>query len=956
MTREFTHWDAKLAARCGGQLGQVLSQLGAQEAAAAESSLSQTLFGGTVPPDLSALLATATRWSTLSPLADDMPLDGEAALLHPLSGARVPLFEHGGNANELAALAETHLKKVASGQPGGEYAARSAALALWRFAPDTSGSVADAWRLLPSDARMPVSSLWDQLDLTAAFAGAMFDDADDNPALLSISFGPVQGFIEQSRSTSDLWAGSHLLSRIAWEGMRVVCERLGPEAVLFPRLRGIPQVDLWLRDEMGVKGHWESLPWAKEKSDANPLFSAALPNRFLALVPASEAAVIADEVREAVRGWVRDTATQMLRHVLTKADVPDSPEHNCWQQLEEQLAEFPEVHWAAVPWKPLVGESDKGLDVAALRKAVTPFFGNSPHPYLDGETFRQLNTVGGAQSAPGLAYAALHDLVERVAAAAKSERLFEQTPQHGYRCSLSGEHEWLSLQAEELLLPPGKRVSTLWARFAEESPSLLRKGEHLCAQSMLKRLWPSHYLRELESKGLKLGRFVVSTHGMALTTSLEQWLHSPKRNGPDTSLLEELEGSDRIALPARLARQLHAEDSNTQVFMRSIGGYLDRLDDVIANARGRGEKAALNKLLNAESALRTTFGKAPEIYYALVLMDGDRMGAWLSGGDGTKVLSLAESYHPQAPSGLGDLASCQPLSPLRHMAISSALNGFSGQVAQHVVERCFKGKLLYAGGDDLMAMVAVDDLLPMMLTLRLVYSGRSIDTAAGSSVGELLGDLRGLTMGGGFVSVQDRRVAVMGELATASMGAVVAHHKAPLGKVLRELRQAEKDAKQAGRDAFSIRLLKRSGSPTKLTQPWFSSTEAAVEDGPMGLLLRLSKEMSQVDLSRRVKQLIYQWRSALPPVSAFSSEADYRSLISKNLLYQFKRQGGDGHIGTVIEPLAALVANHAWQLESAVDCIGKRSDADLLDAYLSIAEFLCRERRSGEQKRETAHV
>src|SRR5690625_6257283 len=49
-----------------------------------------------------------------------------------------------------------------------------------------------------------------------------------------------------ARTTSDLWAGSHLLSRLSWEAMRPLCEQLGPDAILFPRLRGIPQVDLWL--------------------------------------------------------------------------------------------------------------------------------------------------------------------------------------------------------------------------------------------------------------------------------------------------------------------------------------------------------------------------------------------------------------------------------------------------------------------------------------------------------------------------------------------------------------------------------------------------------------------------------------------------------------------------------------------------------------------------------------
>ena len=69
--------------------------------------------------------------------------------------------------------------------------------------------------------------------------------------------------------------------------MRVICERLGPDAILLPRLRGIPQVDVWLREECDLPRKWfDDCEWTKQKTDANPLFSAALPNRFVAVVPA----------------------------------------------------------------------------------------------------------------------------------------------------------------------------------------------------------------------------------------------------------------------------------------------------------------------------------------------------------------------------------------------------------------------------------------------------------------------------------------------------------------------------------------------------------------------------------------------------------------------------------------------------------------------------------------------
>ncbi|MBI4864961.1 MAG: type III-B CRISPR-associated protein Cas10/Cmr2, partial [Candidatus Riflebacteria bacterium] len=74
------------------------------------------------------------------------------------------------------------------------------------------------WQLLPADTRVPDHTIWDHLSLTSALAGALC--RGQKAALLSVSLGPVQGFIAQARTTSDLWAGSHLLSRLAWEAMR----------------------------------------------------------------------------------------------------------------------------------------------------------------------------------------------------------------------------------------------------------------------------------------------------------------------------------------------------------------------------------------------------------------------------------------------------------------------------------------------------------------------------------------------------------------------------------------------------------------------------------------------------------------------------------------------------------------------------------------------------------------
>ena len=103
---------------------------------------------------------------------------------------------------------------------------RKALLTLWRFGPELreeadNGKLGELWKLLPADTRIPDHSIWDHLDLVSAFAGAFAADPQGEAALLALSIGPVQSFIAAARKMEDLWAGSHLLERLAWQAMRV---------------------------------------------------------------------------------------------------------------------------------------------------------------------------------------------------------------------------------------------------------------------------------------------------------------------------------------------------------------------------------------------------------------------------------------------------------------------------------------------------------------------------------------------------------------------------------------------------------------------------------------------------------------------------------------------------------------------------------------------------------------
>lgn len=850
--------------------------------------------------------------------------------------------------------------------------ARRTALAFWRFGPELAikndaAQLGKLWGVLPADTRVPDHTIWNHLDLTSAFASAFALDPQHNPALLAMSFGPVQDFIAQARTTSDLWAGSHLLSRLAWEGLKVICEQLGPDAVIFPQLRGIPQVDWWLLKEMGLpEAYFAGADWLNQKTDANPLFAAALPNKLVAIVPAVLGAELAQKITVTVQTWVKEKATAALAELLKTAAIADVDNLSAHQQIAEQLQNFPEAHWALIPFAPLVRETGQGVDTKELETAQAPFRPVGDQGFLGKDAWKLLSKelhVDGARFYHpnlGVLYPALYEVLERMQAAAKTVRPFNQLQQTGYRCSLCGEREWLTgSDKEQLALPPGERQerNTLWTVIAERKPSWARKGEHLCAPCALKRLWPTLFVGEIEDLlDQDVRRYVMSTHTMALATSLWNWLKG--RTGK-TDLMDQqvgklagqLEGAtERTALPRKIADELHRGQYPAHV--RRITERLPAWLDTLREAKDSIDDEAFQGI---NGLIGKVIGQKPEAYYALIMLDGDKMGAWLS-GDENYSLAYQDTWHPQIRQIIastfqqGELKryahAKRPVSPARHIAISSALNSFALHLAPYIVETVCKGKLIYAGGDDVLAMVSVDDLLPALLLLRLVYSGLS--TEGWERLG--LEPLERLTSKRGHILLRNRLHRVMGQKATASAGAVIAHHSAPLGAVLRQLRDTEQQAKhRGGRDAFAIRVLKRSGGSVELISRWFGGLDPAqeLESTPIGMLLRLQRMLANPQLSRRVAYLAQEWLPQLPPPDEFQNDpALYEKLLTDNLAYQFARQcHGDEQqracdLGRGLGKLAVLLAATA---ESAVE---KSPATNIICDFLAVAEFLAREGRT----------
>jgi CRISPR-associated protein Cmr2 len=167
----------------------------------------------------------------------------------------------------------------------------------------------------------------------------------------------------------------------------------------------------------------------------------------------------------------------------------------------------------------------------------------------------------------------------------------------------------------------------------------------------------------------------------------------------------------------------------------------------------------------------------------------------------------------------------------------------------------------------------------------------------------------------------------MGTSATASCGAVIAHHQAPLAMVLRELRAAEKRAKtDGGRDAFSITVIKRSGGTQSVTAKWGE---------PLDVLLALRNFLADQAVSRRAVYNSLVWLKDLPPNAS-------DEMLASLLAYQFRRQTSSDaawkkHDGS---RLCSRIAALAYQEK-------EKDRLDRLSRFMGVAEFLAREARAG---------
>jgi CRISPR-associated protein Cmr2 len=231
----------------------------------------------------------------------------------------------------------------------------------------------------------------------------------------------------------------------------------------------------------------------------------------------------------------------------------------------------------------------------------------------------------------------------------------------------------------------------------------------------------------------------------------------------------------------------------------------------------------------------------PSPYLAVLVADGDRMGAALS--------TLK--------------------SPEEHRQFSQALAGFAGEARRIVHDH--QGVLVYAGGDDVLAFVPVD---------RCLDCARKLHDSLGTAL----------------ESWSEKTATKL----TLSVGLAVAHFMEPLEDLLDYGRTAEKHAKrprpedgeQAERNGLAVHVVKRGGGPLAIRANW--------SDGSKGLDKRLRQLAEQLDMRSIPTGLAYDLHAIARAYEHWTAAGVDQAILGDTIsMLGGKQPGGASAIATM---------------------------------------------------------
>jgi len=760
---------------------------------------------------------------------EDVEVDWAGVIRHPMSGAPMPDDTERPWVTDIpnADVASAAAKKAVASLPNARPEAspeelREVYVQLWRRLQDTMGEQAGWWDRIPATTRMPDFSIWEHMESVATVAGAL-----PNPCQLIFQIGPVQEFIMSARRTQDFWAGSYLISYLTWQAIKTITDKLGPDAILYPSMRGQPLLDR----ELGL--------------DEERLEIASLPHRFVALVPADEAEKLATDASEAVRReWqmISDAVRDSINEWAGSAwhDGLDT----VWKNQIEQLWQ---VSWSAYTWPRPDEDRPNGNDWATLALAehdeLLPSDGGDEDEFHRALRFFRGSPERIGQVQVGTCYSRIHTVAERCIGSVRASGTFGPEEHQGELCTCCGQRATLSAEPKKKddgkMEKPREAAKGFWEQIAGRLQSEDRHrevkpdgAERLCAVCSVKRFAQREYL---EAK-LGLGNPFPSTSTIAVADFMNELIEKAAGHSELAEVVKvfaDAIGSTKLPptherswLPyfdKRLEKLPEDVRSSIDTLLKYDGDIFfpefyeeDRLKREFGDDRGKKfhdrlaakDVDAVGKLKVLREAWTDAGIAPPAKYYAVIAFDGDEMGKWLTGENAPQLQDLIAPKVLQTEGFREAWAEVLKLkrfvSPSFHKVISAALGAFALRLVPHIVEEKYPAKLVYAGGDDVMLLAPARVALEIAEDLRFAFTGQGKWDA-----GEWKSDPTDDT---GFIDKDGRVLCMMGSTASASAGIAFSHHTQPMIRAISTAHEECEAAKERyNRNALSVAVLKRGG-------------------------------------------------------------------------------------------------------------------------------------------------
>ena len=742
--------------------------------------------------------------------------------------------------------------------------------------------------LLPETAVLPDASLWSHNSLASAIAGCLVGYQRPNadppqqpsiPHIATFSFSPIQELIKASRKMRDFWAGSwvlhYLSAKICWQ----LAWKYGPDSVIYPSLYGQPLIDHWALQSWDNFSIW--LDSGKSKAQKRALLTAGFPNVIVILLPEAEVEAAMNTARSTlIKEWLQigklvfeELSHKPDKRYWTRSLQPDNPTWEQWLKNQWQ------TYWTALPLSPdrdftiSINESNGTLskwkeelnkfgdlseDSALFRPEENDFIAAVQHQKPDTDT-----TVN-----VGSWWPYIFDQLRFAADSVKNSRSWRIPTAFIPRSTISGigpvvypvedfrEWEKSNQQDEETKQFPQYNIHVTEGdigRFWERHAGLFDGSEKLNATEVLKRSLHHVLTRLLYPQEEEKWQERWSGYYPDLSSGVAGWLRTSYDAHP--------KNIDYFQRACRDVRTI-VDQWNINI---SQNDYLpheqpwgipwvdetpnhDLLNPRLLNAgwlieefepEHNPKKTKQQELENLQNAIAKYFqpGKNPTDWYVIAAGDGDGMGKWLKG----EKLERYQEYIPTMPAqpsktdkktaavykAFEQLIKIQKrMGPSTHNALSRALLDFSNQLVPYLTEQRYAGRLIYGGGDDVLAHTNFWEWDSWLWDIHECFRGAEDPQGEFSNIGDYW-QWQGNPPKNAFEEdwlprLQERPLFTMGSKASISFGVVIAHHSVPLAIALENLWQAEANAKEYecesyAKDAVQVRVLFGSGNILKAT-------------------------------------------------------------------------------------------------------------------------------------------